>query len=626
MTKQTMNFQTETKQILQLMIHSMYSNKEIFLRELVSNASDALDKLRFLQVNNPALVSANELAIVIEFDKVAKTLTIKDNGVGMTRDEVIEHIGTIAKSGTKAFLENLSKDQVVDSNLIGQFGVGFYSAFIVADKVSLTTLKAGDTTSKATVWESVGDGEYTLEEVTKIDGNGTTIVLHMKDDSVDMLSDWGLRSIIRKYSDHINYPIKMIKQATPSEDAKEEVVSTEYETVNQANALWTRSKSDITNEEYVEFYKHIAHDYQDPLKWIHTKVEGSQEYTMLLYIPSKAPFDLYDANRKYGIKLYIKRVFIMDDAEKLLPNYLRFVRGIIDTQNLPLNVSREILQSSRDIDAIRVGATKKVLSLLEDMAKNEPENYAKFYAEFGSVLKEGVIEDHANKERIAKLCRFNSTREGNLAVSLETYVSRMKDKQDKIYYITAETMNAAKNSPLLEIFNKKDIEVLLLTDRVDEWVVNHLNEFDKKQLVSIAKGKLDLSELETDDEKEHLKKLNEESKPIVEKLKASLGDKVKDVVITTRLTDSPACLVLDEYGMTRQMEMIMRASGQELPQSKPVLEINPEHNLLKMIETELEQTKIDLIANVLLDQAMISEGLPLENPAQFIKNINQLLV
>lgn len=625
--KQTMSFQTEIKQLLNLMIHSLYSDKEIFLRELVSNASDAIDKLRFEQINKPELNKGEELTVKVNFDKDAKTITVSDNGIGMTEAEVIENIGTIAKSGTKSFLENLSGDAKKDANLIGQFGVGFYSAFIVADKVELVTLKAGETTSHATKWVSDGAGEFTIETVDKLDGNGTSITLHLKEGNDDLLSDWGLRSIIRKYSDHINYPIKMQKMPEHGEDGKE-IISTELETVNKANALWTRSKNDISEEEYKEFYKHISHDYHEPMKWIHARVEGAQEYTQLLYIPSKAPFDLYDANRRYGIKLYVKRVFIMDDAEKLLPNYLRFVRGVIDSQDLPLNVSREILQSSRDIDAIRSGSTKKILSVLEDIAKNEPEKYAELWNEFGPVIKEGVIEDHANKERVAKLCRFASTHNSDSAktVSLDDYVSRMKDGQDKIYYITAESYNAAKNSPHLEVFKQKGIEVLLLTDRVDEWVAGHLFEFDKKSLVSVTKGKLDLGKL--DDEKpseEAQKQQDEQAKPILEKIKTALGAKVKEVVVTTRLVDSPACLVVENNAMSMQMERLLRQAGQEVPSMQPTLEINLNHKLINKLESSIDQVQIDDLSLVIFEQAQLAEGIQLDDPVGFVKRMNSFI-
>ena len=618
-----MSFQTEVKQLLQLMIHSLYSNKEIFLRELVSNASDAIDKLRFEQIKNPKLNHGQELFIELSFNKENKTITLSDNGIGMTYDEVIENIGTIAKSGTKKFLDQLSGDEKKDANLIGQFGVGFYSAFIVAKEVELITLKAGADRNQGVKWVSDGSGEFSIENIEK-DISGTTLILHLKDDNDDLLSDWQLRSLIRKYSDHINYPIKMLKMPEMDKDGKEEIPSTELETVNKANALWTRNKNDISAEEYKEFYKHISHDFHEPLVWTHSRVEGTQEYTQLLYIPSQAPFDLYDNKRRYGIKLYIKRVFIMDDAEKLLPNYLRFVRGIIDSQNLPLNVSREILQSSKDIDAIRSGATKKVLSLLEDMAKNEPENYAKFYKEFGNVLKEGIIEDYANKDRIAKLLCFSSTSSLEATVSLDEYVARMVDGQDKIYYITAETYNAAKNSPHLEIFKQKNIEVLLLTDRIDEWVASHLTEFDKKQLVSVASANLDLGKLD-DKQEEEQKSKAEAAKPVLEKIKSALGDKIKEVNITTRLVNSPSCLVVENHGMSIHMERLLKQAGQAVPESRPTLEVNPDHALIKKLEASVDADKTRDLALIIYDQAALAEGLQLDDPAAFVSRMNSLI-
>lgn len=619
--KQTLSFQTEVKQLLNLMIHSLYSNKEIFLRELVSNASDAIDKLRFAQINDPKLNHGQELFVEISHDDKKKTITIHDNGIGMNYDEVIENVGTIAKSGTKSFLEKLSGDEKKDANLIGQFGVGFYSAFIVADKVELLTRKAGCEKDQAVKWISKGDGEYSIENVSK-DISGTTITLHLKKDCEEFLSDWQLRTLIRKYSDHINYPIKMTKMPEQDKDGKE-IPTTELETVNKASALWTRNKSEITDEEYKEFYKHTCHDYQDPMKWLHSRVEGTQEYTQLLYIPSKAPFDMYDNNKRYGIKLYIKRVFIMDDAEKLLPNYLRFVRGVIDTQDLPLNVSREILQSSKDIDAIRQGSTKKVLSLIEDLAKNDPAGFASFMSEFGTVLKEGIIEDHANKDRIAKLLRFTSTFGDGTAktVSLDDYIGRMKDGQDKIYYITAETYNAAKNSPHLEIFKKKDIEVLLLTDRIDEWVVGHLTDYEKKQIVSVSSAGLDLGALDDKPEEKQI----EESKPLIEKIKNALGDKVKDVTITSRLVDSPSCLSVDNASMSIHLQRMLKQAGQAMPESKPTLEINPNHTLIRKLDACSDEAQTKDIALVIFDQATLAEGLQLDDPASFVQRMNSLI-
>lgn len=623
--KQTLSFQTEVKQLLNLMINSLYSNKEIFMRELVSNASDAIDKLRFNQLKTPELNNTEELAIHVSFDEKEKTITIKDNGIGMSYDEVIENVGTIAKSGTKAFMEQLSGDAKKDANLIGQFGVGFYSAFIVANKVELLTLKAGLAKNEAVQWISDGTGEYSIETSNK-DHNGTTIILHLKDGNEEFLSDWQLRSLIRKYSDHINYPIKMQKMPEHNEDGKE-IISDEQETVNKANALWVRNKTEISDEEYKEFYKHISHDYNDPMIWNHSRVEGKQEYTQLLYIPSKAPFDLYDQNRRYGIKLYIKRVFIMDDAEKLLPNYLRFVRGIIDSQDLPLNVSREILQSSKDIDAIRSGATKKILSLIENIAKNEPDNYTKLWTEFGNVLKEGIIEDFNNKELVASLLRFASTNNDNnsQSVSLDDYISRMKEGQEKIYFITAETYNAAKNSPHLEIFKQKGIEVLLLTDRIDEWLVGHLNKYKEKDLTSVAKAGLDLGKLA--DQKEEQPENNEEtSKPILEKIKSNLGDKVKDVQITNRLVNSPSCLVVDNNAMSIHLERLLKQAGQATPDNKPILEINLNHDLLKKLDTSIDESQIKDLSFIIFEQAMLAEGLQLDDPSSFVQRVNRLIV
>jgi molecular chaperone HtpG len=623
--KKTLSFQTEVKQLLNLMIHSLYSNKEIFLRELISNASDAIDKLRFLQIKHPELNDGSELCVTINFDKDDKLITISDNGVGMTYDEVIENIGTIAKSGTKSFLEQLAQDDKKDANLIGQFGVGFYSAFIVADKVTLITRKAGEAEKEGVKWVSDGSGEYSIENVKK-DHCGTEITLHLKDGQDDLLSDWQLRSLIRKYSDHINYPIKMQKMPEQDKDGKE-IISADLETVNKANALWTRNKSEITDDEYKEFYKHVSHDFHDPLKWIHARVEGTQEYTQLLYIPSKAPYDLYDHNKRYGIKLYIKRVFIMDDAEKLLPNYLRFVRGIIDSQDLPLNVSREILQSSKDIDSIRSGSTKKILSEIEAIAKNDPSGYAEFWTEFGNVIKEGIIEDSANKDRIAKLLRFASTKNdnNNQNVSLDDYISRMLPEQDKIYYITAETYNAAKNSPHLEIFKQKGIEVLLLTDRIDEWLVGNLFEYEKKQLVSVAKGKLDLGKLEEKPNEDEQKQQEEQAKPVIDKIKTALGDKVKDVKITHRLVNSPSCLVVDDMSMSIHLERMLKQAGQAVPNSKPTLEINPAHALIKKLDTCADEKATNDLALVLFEQATLAEGLQLDDPVGFVTRINQFI-
>ncbi|OQS39245.1 molecular chaperone HtpG [Chromobacterium haemolyticum] len=625
--KETLGFQTEVKQLLQLMIHSLYSNKEIFLRELISNASDAADKLRFEGLAKPELFENEaELKITIGYDAEARTLTIADNGIGMSRDEVIANIGTIAKSGTKAFFEQLSGDAKKDANLIGQFGVGFYSAFIVADKVTLTTRRAGDAADSATRWESQGAGEYTLEQVEKA-GRGTEIVLHLKEGEDELLNDWKLKGIVRKYSDHISIPIEMKKGNSYGENG-EVIVSDEMEAVNSASALWTRGKSEISEEQYKEFYKHVAHDFTDPLAWSHARVEGRQEYTELLYIPSRAPFDLFDRERKQGVKLYVRRVFIMEDTEKLMPHYLRFVRGVIDSNDLPLNVSREILQESKDIDAIRNGCVKKVLGLLEDLAANQPEKYAEFWQEFGQVLKEGVGEDMANKERIAKLLRFVSTGSEGVepAVTLGDYVARMKEGQDKIYYITADTLAAAKNSPHLEVFKKKGVEVLLLTDRVDEWVVGSLFEFDGKALQSVAKGALDLGALEDEADKEAQKQVEESAKPVVEKVQKALADRVKEVRATARLTESPACLVAGEHDMSAHLERMLKAAGQQVEASKPTLEINPEHVLVKRLAEEADEARAGDLAQVLYDQALLAEGGKLEDPAAFVKRINKLML
>lgn len=620
--KESMPFQAEVKQLLQLMIHSLYSNKEIVLRELISNASDAADKLRFEAIANGALYEGDsELKIRIAFDKEARTVTISDNGIGMSRDEVIANIGTIAKSGTKEFFNALSGDQAKDANLIGQFGVGFYSAFIIADKVSLTTRRAGST--EAVRWESAGEGDFTLEVADK-STRGTEVVLHLREGEDEFLNDWKLKTIIRKYSDHITLPIVMKKSEWKD---GEQVITDEDETVNKASALWARNKNDITEEEYQEFYKHVSHDFENPLSYTHSRVEGKQEYISLLYIPSKAPFDLYDRERRHGIKLYVKRVFIMEDAEKLMPQYLRFVRGVIDTADLPLNVSREILQSSRDVDAIKAGSVKKVLSLLEDMAENKAEDYAKFYKEFGRVLKEGPGEDFANKDKIAGLLRFASTKSDNDVqdVSLKDYVARMQAEQEAIYYITAESFAAAQHSPHLEIFRKKGIEVLLMSDRVDEWLLGSLTEFEGKKLQSIAKGDLDLGKLESDTEKEIQKKIEEEAKSLVEKIKTTLADQVKDVRVTHRLTDSPACLVSDANDLSGNLARMLKAAGQNAPEAKPILEINPSHKLVKRLEGETADGLFADLALVLFDQALLAEGGTLNDPASFVKRMNSLI-
>ena len=627
--KETLGFQTEVKQLLNLMIHSLYSNKEIFLRELVSNASDACDKLRFEALNNAALYGDDgELKINVAFDKEARTITISDNGIGLSRDEAIEHLGTIAKSGTREFFSALTGDQAKDAHLIGQFGVGFYSSYIVADKVTVISRRAGLEANQAVRWESAGEGEFTVEMVEKA-GRGTEVTLHLREGEDDFLSSWKLRQTIRKYSDHITLPIFMKKEQW-DEEKKEQVVTDEDETINQASALWARPKSEITDEQYKEFYKHVGHDFEDPLAYVHAKVEGKQEYTQLLYIPQRAPFDMWDRNARHGVKLYVRRVFIMDDAEQLMPLYLRFVRGIVDSNNLPLNISREILQESRDIETIRGGCVKKVLGMLESMADSEDaaekEKYAKFWKEFGRVLKEGTGEDFANKDRIAKLLRFASTNADTTeeVVSLADYVSRMKEGQEKIYYVTAETFTAAKNSPHLEIFRKKGIEVLLLSDRVDEWVSGNLTEFDGKQLQSVAKGGLDLGKLEDEAEKKEAELAADEYKELLEKIKATLGDKIKEVRVTHRLTDSPSCIVADEHDMGGNLARILKAAGQKAPDMKPILEINPKHPAVQRLK--YEETRFDDWANLLLEQATLAEGGSLEDPAGFVKRINDLML
>ena len=627
--KETLSFQTEVKQLLQLMIHSLYSNKEIFLRELISNAADATDKLRFEALNNAALLENDgDLQITVTCDTAAKTITITDNGIGMSRDEVIENLGTIAKSGTKAFFEQLSGDAKKDANLIGQFGVGFYSAFIVADEVAVETRRAGSAANEAVRWVSKGDGEFSIENIDMPE-RGTKITLHIKEDDADLLSDWTLRRIVTTYSDHISVPILM-KKAPEYDDEGNITHSDELEAVNQAQALWTRNKNDISDEQYQEFYKHISHDFNDALAWTHFRVEGKHEYTGLMYVPKNAPFDMYDREPKGGVKLYVKRVFIMDDVQKLMPMYLRFIKGIIDTNDLPLNVSREILQQSRDLDQIRAGAVKKILSMLEDIAKNRAEDYTQFWNTFGSVLKEGIGEDAANKDKIAGLSRFASTHNADAAqtVSLADYIGRMKEGQDKIYYITAETYAAAKNSPHLEIYRKKGIEVLLLTDRIDEWVVGSLFEFDGKKLASVSKGELDLGSLENEADKAEQEKVQESAKDVVAKIKADLGDKVADVRATTRLTESPACLVVGEHDMSQNLQRMLAAAGaaDQLPGAKPVLEINPEHMLVQRLANESNGVVQAELSQLLYDQALLAEGGKLEDPASFVKRMNQLLV
>ena len=620
--KENLQFQTEVNQLLHLMIHSLYSNKEIFLRELISNAADACDKLRFEAIGNDNLYeNDSDLRIEVEYDEAANTVTLRDNGIGMSRDEVVTNIGTIARSGTKEFLQKLTGDQQKDAHLIGQFGVGFYSSFIVADKVTLTTRRAGEPVDSATRWESDAQSGYTLESVSKTT-RGTEITLHLKEDEKEFANSWRLRSIITRYSDHIPFPVNMHKTG---EDDK---ASAEWEVINKANALWRRNKSEITEAEYQEFYKHVGHDWENPLAWTHSRVEGKLEYTSLLYVPAKAPFDLFDQKPKNGIKLYVKRVFIMDDAENLMPRYLRFVRGVIDSNDLPLNVSREILQSSRIIDSMKSGSVKKVLGLLESIAENEPEKYATFWKEFGRVLKEGPSEDYANREPIAKLLRFASTHDNaaEQKVSLADYVSRMKEGQDKIYYITADSHTAAKNSPHLEVFRKKGIEVLLLSDRVDEWLTNGLTEFEGKPLQSVAKGQLDFSKLETEEDKQEQEKVEQASKNLLEQIKASLGDKVEEVRVSHRLTDSPSCIVLNEHDMALYMQHLFKQAGHDVPKTQPNLEINPSHPLLQRMKAETDDERFAEWASVLLDQAILAEGGQLEDPAGFVSRLNRLML
>ena len=626
-TKETRGFQTEVKQLLQLMIHSLYSNREIFLRELVSNASDACDKLRFEAIDHPDLYEGDgELMISLEFDSTARTITLTDNGIGLSRQEAIDNLGTIARSGTREFFASLTGDQARDANLIGQFGVGFYSSFIVADKVTVESRRAGLPAAEAIRWESDGSGEFSIESIERAE-RGTRITLHLRaastdpdeggPDSSDLLSGWRLRSIVRKYSDHISLPIRM---------RKDDASDGEWEMVNQASALWTRSKSDIDEEQYREFYKHLTNDNDAPLAWTHNRVEGRSEYTQLLYLPSRAPFDLWDRQRRRGIRLYVRRVFIMDDAEQLMPVYLRFVKGVVDSADLPLNVSREILQESRDVRAIREGSTKRVLSMLDDLAENRPDDYKTFWSQFGQVLKEGMGEDFGNQERLAKLLRFASTTTaaGEQTVSLADYVSRMKEGQDKVYYVTADSDSAARSSPHLEVFRRKEVEVLLLTDQVDEWMLSFLNEFDGKALVSVSRGGLDLGALQDAEEKAKVEETARDFADLVAQIKASLGDRVKDVRVTDRLTDSPSCLVSDEGDISGTLERLLKQSGQKAPERKPILEINPMHPLVARLKTETADA--DGWANLLFDQAQLAEGTQLADPAGFVKRLNDMLL
>ncbi|QYX63159.1 molecular chaperone HtpG [Shewanella putrefaciens] len=630
--QETHGFQTEVKQLLHLMIHSLYSNKEIFLRELVSNAADAADKLRYLALTNDALYEGDgELRVRISADKEKGTVTIEDNGVGMTRDGVIEHLGTIAKSGTADFFKNLSGESSKDSQLIGQFGVGFYSAFIVAKKVTVRTRAAGHKADEAVLWESEGEGSFTVDTITKA-SRGTEITLHLRDEEKEFADDWRLRSIITKYSDHISVPVEMWQEGTPERDGPdgEKIPATEgqWKVMNKATALWMRSKADISDEEYQEFYKHISHDYNDALLWSHNRVEGKQEYTNLLYIPAKAPWDMWNRDRKHGLKLFVQRVFIMDDAEQFMPSYLRFVQGLIDSNDLPLNVSREILQDNHVTKAMRTGITKRVLGMLEKLAKDDAEKYQQFWAEFGQVLKEGPAEDFANRERIAGLLRFASTHTGSPAptVSLDDYISRMKEGQTKIYYIVADSHEAAANSPHLELLRKKGIEVLLMSERIDEWLINHLTEYKEKQLHSVTRGDLELGELEDAAEKEAQEKLEQESVALVERIKAALGSTVADVKVTSRLTDTPACVVAGEGEMSTQMIKLMQAAGQPVPEVKPTFEINPAHPLVSRLNDLQDETAFADWSNLLLQQAQLSEKGSLADPSAFIKLMNQMLL
>ncbi len=623
--KETLGFQAEVVQLLDLMVHSLYSNKEIFLRELISNASDAADKLRFEALSSEGLYEDDpDLKIEVAYDKGERTVTVTDNGIGMSRQDVIENIGTIAKSGTREFFKALTGDQQKDAHLIGQFGVGFYSSFIVADRVVLYTRKAGQDPSTGVRWESNGNGEYTLEDVERPE-RGTQVVLRLREEEDELLNGYRLRSIIRKFSDHINLPILM-KSETPPKEGEEPAPI--METVNRASALWTRAKSEISEDEYTEFYKHVAHEFDEPLTYVHSKMEGKYEYILLLYIPAHAPFDLWNRDSRHGVKLYVRRVFIMDDAEQLLPNYLRFVRGIVDSSDLPLNISREILQQSRVIDSIRSGAVKKTLTLLKELAADKPEKYATFWKEFGAVLKEGIAEDAGNRDEIARLLRFSTTATSSDVqdVSLETYLGRVKEGQDKIYFMIADTFAAAKNSPLLEVFKKKGVEVLLLSDPIDNWVVAHLREFDGKQLQSVSRGEVDLGKLADADEQAEHQKAVDESKSLVERIKAALGDRVQDVRATTRLTTSPACLVVDEHGLDPSFVRLMKAAGQPVPAMQPILEVNPHHPLVTMMSAEEEQSRFGSWAMMLFDQAVLSDGGQLEDPAAFVGRLNDLLV
>ncbi|MGY2136133.1 molecular chaperone HtpG [Pseudomonas reactans] len=624
--KETLGFQTEVKQLLHLMIHSLYSNKEIFLRELISNASDAVDKLRFEALSKPELLEGGaELKIRVSFDKDAKTVTIEDNGIGMSREDAITHLGTIAKSGTADFMKNLSGDQKKDSHLIGQFGVGFYSAFIVADQVEVFSRRAGLDASEGVHWSSKGEGEFEIATVDKAD-RGTRIVLHLKSGEDEFADGWRLRNIVKKYSDHIALPIELPKEQAAAEG--EEAPAQEWEVVNRASALWTRPRTEIKDEEYQEFYKHIGHDYENPLSWSHNKVEGKLEYSSLLYVPARAPFDLYQREAPKGLKLYVQRVFVMDQAESFLPLYLRFIKGVVDSNDLSLNVSREILQKDPIIDSMKSALTKRVLDMLEKLAKNEPEQYKGFWKNFGQVMKEGPAEDFANKEKIAGLLRFASTHEegGEQVVSLAEYLARAKEGQDKIYYLTGETYAQVKNSPHLEVFRKKGIEVLLLTDRIDEWLMSYLNEFDGKSFVDVARGDLDLGNLDSEEEKKEAEEVAKSKEGLVERIKASLGEAVSEVRVSHRLTDSPAILAIGEADLGMQMRQILEASGQKVPDSKPIFEFNPAHPLIEKLDGEQSEERFGDLSHILFDQAALAAGDSLKDPAAYVRRLNKLLV
>ena len=623
--KQTMGFQTEAKRLLQLMIHSLYSNREIFLRELSSNASDAIDKRRFAAIEDSALdVGGEGYEIRVDVDEEAKTLSISDNGIGMSRDDVIENLGTIAKSGTAAFMEQLSGDQQKDSQLIGQFGVGFYSSFIVASRVEVISRKAGE--ALATRWESAGEDEFSIDAAER-DAPGTTVILHLDVEAEEFASSWRVRSVIKKYSDHISVPVLMLETPPPAGDDEEEIQEPSWERINEAKALWTRSRSEVSDEEYTEFYRHVSSDYQDPLSWSHNRVEGKLDYTSLLFVPSQAPFDLWNREGSRGLKLYIQRTFIMDDAEQFLPLYLRFVKGVLDSQDLPLNISREILQQSPQVDSLRSAVTKRVLDMLSKMAKSDSEKYQSFWDVFGNALKEGPGEDFANREKIAELLRFASTHADDATqnVSLKDYVERMQEGQDSIYYVVADNHVTAKNSPHIEVFRKKGIEVLLLSDRIDDWLMGHLNEFDGKALKDIAKGELDLGN-STEEEKAELEAAKTENESLLDRLKGALDGKVSEVRPTIRLTDSPACLVVGEHELGAQMRRILEAAGQELPDSDPILEVNTSHGLVKRMDAESDEDRFADLALILLDQATLAQGSQLEDPASYVSRMNKLLV